>query len=50
MTTMFSNYMYIYIKTFIVCLYYYRNGRQIIQIEHWNKKVMSYFAIKNEAA
>lgn len=50
MTTMFSNYMYIYIETFIVCLYYYRKGCQIIQIEDWNKQVMSYFATKNEAA
>ena len=50
MTTMFSNYMYIYIETFIVCLYYYRKGCQIIQIEDWNKQVMSCFATKNEAA
>ena len=50
MTTMVSNYMYVYIKTFIVCLHYCRNGCQIIQIEHWNKKVMSYSATKNESA
>lgn len=34
----FSNYMYLDIKLFIVYLYYYRTICQIIQIEEWSEK------------